>query len=322
MDGSFQAGERLAADVSWRALPVPVRRGGGLENRRSFRALLRLEKPQRVFSYNWGAIEWMVANMPRVAPHVHVEDGFGLDEACGQLPRRCWARRVFFAASGASLVVPSRTLQQAGRGWWLPERRITYIPNGVDVPDSLAPRPAGCREPLRLGTVAGLRPEKNLARMLRAFAVLAQCMPAELWVAGDGPELPRLQALASSLGVAQSVRFMGFVAQPLELIRQLDLFVMSSDTEQQPLALLEAMATGVPVLSTRVGDVPHMLPPGAALMPPPDDEAFTHALLDAVGRRAEWPDWASAGHRLVREHYSKQRMLSLWDAVYAGRRHA
>lgn len=317
MDGNYQAGERLLPEVPWRALPVAVAKGGGLGNRAAFRDVLRSLRPQRVFSYNWGAIEWMVANVPCIAPHVHVEDGFGPDEARGQLARRRWSRRLFFAISGSRLVVPSRTLLAAGRGWWVSPARLTYIPNGVEVPEPDVPR--GSREGLRLGTVAGLRAEKNLPRLLRAFAALHARTPAELWIAGEGPELPRLQALAASLGVADAVTFLGFVRRPLEVLRQLDLFVMSSDTEQQPIALLEAMATGVPVLSTAVGDVPHMLPPGAAQLPPPDDEAFTAALLDAVARRAEWPAWAEAGHHHVRQNYSKLRMLQAWDAVFAGR---
>lgn len=317
MDGNYQAAERLLPEVPWRALPVAVAKGGGLANRAAFRDVLRSLRPRCVFSYNWGAIEWVVANLPRITPHVHVEDGFGPDEARGQLARRRWSRRLFFALSGARLVVPSRTLQAAGVDWWVNPARLTYIPNGVDVPESCKPRRSS--ERLRLGTVAGLRAEKNLPRLLRAFAALHARMPAELWIAGEGPELPRLQALAARLGVADAVSFLGFVSRPLEVLRQLDLFVMSSDTEQQPIALLEAMATGVPVLSTAVGDVPHMLPPGTAQLPPPDDEAFTAALLDAVARRAEWPAWAEAGHHHVRQHYAKAHMLQRWDAVFAGR---
>lgn len=321
MDGNFQAADRLAPEVPWQALPIPVERGRGLNNRQRFRQLLLQNRPTRVFSYNWGAIEWMVANVPRLAPHVHVEDGFGPDEAQGQLPRRLWARRVFFRVSGASLVVPSRTLQAAGRAWWVPAQRLAYIPNGVEVAETLPVRPLR-PGPLRLGTVAGLRGEKNLARLLRAFAALLAQQPAELWIAGDGPELPRLQALAQALGIETAVRFLGFVARPLEVIEQLDLFVMSSDTEQQPIALLEAMAMGVPALSTCVGDVPHMLPAGAARMPRPDDAEFTAALLDAVQRRAEWPRWAEQGHQLVQQQYAKAAMLQRWDEVFAGRLHA
>lgn len=317
MDGNYQAGERLLPEVPWRALPVAVAKGGGLANRASFRDVLRSLRPQRVFSYNWGAIEWMVANVPRIAPHVHVEDGFGPDEAQGQWARRRWARRLFFAISDSRLVVPSRTLLAAGRDWWVSPARLTYIPNGVDVPECYIPRRS--REGLRLGTVAGLRAEKNLPRLLRAFAALHARMPAELWIAGEGPELTRLQTLAANLGVADAVKFLGFVSRPLEVLGQLDLFVMSSDTEQQPIALLEAMSVGVPVLSTRVGDVPHMLPPGAAQLPPPEDEAYTAALLDAVARRAEWPAWAEAGHHHVRQHYSKGHMLQAWNDVFAGR---
>ena len=163
MDGQWQAADRLDAHVSWEPLKVSVVRGGGLANRASFRRVLREVRPDRVFSYNWGAIEWMVANCPRLAPHVHVEDGFGPDEARGQLPRRLWSRRVFFGVSGASLVVPSRRLREAADAWWLPAKRVRYIPNGVPVLNRAEPAdPNPASRPLLIGTVAGLRPEKRL----------------------------------------------------------------------------------------------------------------------------------------------------------------
>jgi len=117
-----------------------------------------------VLSYNWGAIEWAVANFPRVSPHVHVEGGFGPDETTRQLPRRVWARRVALGWAGVPVVVVSRQLMNIARHQWrLPQRTTWFIPNGVDLVTSTRTVP-GAQPPTRpicVGTVAGLRPEKT-----------------------------------------------------------------------------------------------------------------------------------------------------------------
>ncbi len=193
------------------------------------------------------------------------------------------------------------------------------MPNGVELPGS-APRPLSVSGPLTIGTVAGLRAEKNVARLVRAFAALRARQPARLVILGDGPERERLQALAEQLGVAADVELAGYVPQPQAWLPAFDLFALSSDTEQLPIAMLEAMACGVPVVATRVGDVPDIVPPVAqAALSAPDDAAFTAALLAAVDARAQWPAWRAAGLEQVRMHYTRERMLADWGALFDGR---
>ena len=133
-----------------------------------------------------------------------------------------------------------------------------------------------------IGTVAALRPEKNLARLLRAFRLVADVMPARLVIAGDGPERPGLEQLTRDLGLSGLVRFTGHLDDPAALYRTLDIFALSSDTEQMPLSVIEAMASGLPVAATAVGDVAAML---AA-----ENQAFVTPLEDAAlaGRLRLW----------------------------------
>lgn len=320
MDGCFDAGERLDVGVSWTRLPLPNRRGGGLSNRAAFRHALSSLAPDMMFSYNWGCIEWAAANFPRQVEHVHVEDGFGADEVQRQLPRRVWTRRVLLGWGGVPVVVASRNLERiARRVWMLPARQVRFVPNGVAVPPP-TPKPVRAGAPLVIGTVSGLRPEKNLARLIRAFAVLHGRMPARLIVLGDGQERSRLEALAAELGVAHDVEFAGYVPHPQERLPEFDLFALSSDTEQLPIAMLEAMAYGIPVVATRVGDVADIVPPIAcSALSAPDDEAFTGALLAAVDARAQWPAWREAGLEQVRRHYTRDRMLAQWESLFDGR---
>lgn len=319
MDNCFDAGERLDPSVSWEPMRLDVVKGGALANRGAFRALLQRLKPDLLLSYNWGAIEWAAANLPRVVPHVHVEDGFGPEEAARQLPRRVWMRRVLLGWNRVSVVVASRNLERMATGVWkLPASRVSFIPNGVEIPaGARAADDAG--RPVCIGTVAGLRPEKNIARLIRAFAGVRAQRPARLIVVGDGALRGELKALAKDLGVAADVEFTGYLKDPSARLADFDLFALSSDTEQLPIALLEAMAVGMPVVATRVGDVGDIL---ADVSPEnlcaPQDGPFAAALSLALERRPMWPTWAEAGRAKVQTSYAKALMIAQWKRVFDG----
>lgn len=321
MDNRFEAGERLHPSVNWTPMPLQVVKGGALANRDAFRQVLRQLQPDLLLSYNWGAIEWAAANFPRACPQVHVEDGFGPEEARRQLPRRVWMRRALLGWARVPLVVISRQLEHiALQVWRLPRSRVRFIANGVTVPGHIAPRPEfSAGDVVRIGTVAGLRPEKNIARLIKAFARLRAVRPARLTIVGGGPLQADLQALAQALGVADDVEFTGYLSDPGARLKDFDIFALSSDTEQLPIALLEAMAVGMPVAATAVGDVPHILAdvsPGNVC--PPDDEAFAQLMLRVAQASADWPDWRARGHALVSKSYAKPAMLAQWQALWSG----
>lgn len=319
MDNQFDAGDRLGPQVSWEPLRLDVLKGGLTVNRKAFREVLRRLRPDLVLSYNWGAIEWAVANFPRLSPHVHVEGGFGPEEALRQLPRRVWARHVVLGWTGVPVVVVSRQLVDlALRQWHLPRKGVWFIPNGVEPPPSRPDNlvPDGDYTPC-IGTVAGLRPEKNVARLVRAFAALRKYHRARLVIVGGGPLLDDLRALADQLGVAAEVEFTGYLADPARRLREFDLYALPSDTEQSPNAMLEAMAMGMPVVATRVGDVPSVL---ANVSPEnlcePDDAAFAAALQRVFCQPAAWADWGARGRAEVLRHYSRQAMFDAWHSVW------
>jgi len=142
---------------------------------------------------------------------------------------------------------------------------------------------------------------------------------ARLVVVGGGPELPALQALAARLGVAEDVEFAGYLADPISRLIEFDLFALSSDTEQLPIAMLEAMACGIPVVATRVGDVAHIMPSVAqSAVAEPTDAAFTATLLGAIAQRSAWPQWVAAGKQVVAEHYAMGHMQTQWQRLFDG----
>jgi glycosyltransferase involved in cell wall biosynthesis len=246
---------------------VAIRRSATLENLSRFRCILKDLAPDVLVTHNWGSIEWAMANQLVLGRHrvrhVHIEDGFGPEEVEGQIRRRVLIRR--FVLRRSTVVLPSLTLQTlAAKVWRLPAPRLRHIPNGLDL-DRFQPTIE--RSPLSVpgtgpvvGTVAALRPEKNLARLLRAAGLLRdEGLALRLAIVGEGPERPGLEALAAELGLADRMLFTGGMADPSVAYRGFDVFALSSDTEQMPLSVLEAMATGLPVAATRVGDVPQML---------------------------------------------------------------
>lgn len=322
MDGNHSAGAALHASVPWQVVEVHNRRGGGLANRGALRIKLREIKPDLLITYNWGAIEWAAANLPGLVPQVHIEDGFGPEEASGQLPRRVLLRRLLLAWPQRPLLVPSETLRRiALERWSYPARLLQHVPNGVPVPHAPKQWKGWPQGRPRIGTLAVLRAEKNLPRLLRAFAALRQTRPASLHIIGDGPERPALEALALSLGLQGDVEFAGHQSQPLEALRHIDLFAISSDTEQLPISLLESLSLGVPAIGTRVGDVGGLLD---ALEPgwtsAPDDAAFSALLQQACQRTADWPALGAAGRRLVEQEFSEARMMAGWRQLFDGGR--
>lgn len=314
LDGNTAARERLDAGLDVTLPPAPVVKGDTLGNLRRVRGALRSMRPDLLVTYNWGAIEWGLANrvLPLV-PHLHVEDGFGPEEATRQIPRRVWTRRL--ALGRSTVLLPSHTLQRlALEVWKLSPQRVLLVPNGIDVA-RFAPH-AEDHQPLAIGTLATLRAEKNIPRLMRAFAALKGAY--ELVIIGGGPLLDALRAEAAALD--SRIRFTGSVNNPAGALRQLDLFALTSDTEQMPISILEAMAAGLPIVSTDVGDVKAMLPEPSRswVTPRGDDAAFTTALARLAADTGARQSLGAANRAHVAATYAEATMVQTWDRLFAG----
>ena len=227
--------------------------------------ILRLRKAietsgaELLCTYNFGSIEAVIANRvgPRL-PHVHHEDGFGADEAGGRLKwTRALARRALLG--DALTVVPSRELERiAIERWGLAATRVTRIPVGVDV-TSFQSRRTERAGPVIVGAIGALRKEKNFARLIRCFEIASEGRDARLVIYGDGPERENLVDLASRGNASGLISLPGATSAVPEILKQFDIFAISSDTEQMPTSLIEAMAAGLPAIATSVGDISEML---------------------------------------------------------------
>jgi glycosyltransferase involved in cell wall biosynthesis len=325
MDGRMDAAEQLAQDVRFGIHSLPVAKGGGLSlgNLNRIARTLRSLQPAMLLTYNWGSIEWLLANrLLGWMPHLHFEDGFGPEEAGGrQLPRRVWTRRLSIGGQTAA-VVPSRTLATIARETWrIPAKRLHYIPNGIELARFAAARPLRLPfspDRLVIGSVGALRAEKNLGRLLRLLDAVRD-LPVVLVICGEGPERTRLEAEARRLQLAERVHFTGHCADPAPAYAAFDLFALTSDTEQMPYSVIEAMAAGLPVLATDVGDVRSMLALDHArdCTAAPDDEAGLalklRRLLESKNTRAET---GSANQSHARVHFGIDTMLEAYDRLF------
>ncbi|MEZ5962875.1 MAG: glycosyltransferase [Planctomycetota bacterium] len=261
----------------------PPARGGFLATGRAMAALVRRLRPDVVLTYNWGAIETVLGCS--LAGHravVHHEEGFGADETERLLLRRAFVRRLLLRRVRA-VVVPSQTLREVAlRTWRLPTSLVRYLPNGVEL-SRFAPRAPRSGGDVVVGCVAHFRPEKDVPALIQAFSRCRARERARLVLVGDGPDRARAEAVARDLGVAARVRFVGAVQDTTPEYAGMDVFALSSRTEQMPLVVLEAMAAGLPVAAPRVGDVASMVDAdNARFVVAPRDPAALAAALDEL----------------------------------------
>ena len=207
-----------------------------------------------------------------------------------------------------------------------PRSKIEVIENGVDVPRFRDARPAPLRRDLGISdsaplllSVGRLEPIKGHRHLIRALAT----PPLEetdvvVVLAGDGAHRAELEGLAANLGLADRVRFLGARTDVPELMAACDAFVMPSDSEGLPFALLEAMAAGLPVIATAVGKIPSLLENGlyGLVAPPRNPESLAEAIAQTV---RDFPDSRERGIRaqaFVASRYGRDRMLRRYGRLY------
>lgn len=210
----------------------------------------------------------------------------------------------------------------------VPKHKIKYIPNCVDTerfsPDQEVRN--------RMRNVLGLNNElvwlavgrfalaKDYPTLLRAFAQVTKTDPtAFLVIAGDGLLRPAMEALSKELGISNRVRFLGIRRDIPELMNAADAYVMSSRWEGMPLVLLEAHASGLPIVATDVGGNGEIVLHGETgfLVPPGDSDALASAMLqlmkipDEERRRMGWK-----GRKHIVENFSIDRVVEGWEILY------
>jgi glycosyltransferase involved in cell wall biosynthesis len=153
--------------------------------------------------------------------------------------------------------------------------------------------------------------------LLHAFRQVADTTPARLIIAGDGSERSTLEAQAAGLGIGQRVQFTGHLDDPSPLYRSIDVFTLSSDTEQMPLSVLEAMAAGLPVAATDVGDIASMVAAeNRPFITPLDETALAKAIASLISDPALRQRVGAANREKAVAEFGQVGMIAAWRTLF------
>jgi len=321
-------GTRMDAEpgLSVRFLDEPVLRGRPTSSK--LLALGRLmQHYDLILSFGWGAINGAMAHrllrrVEQLPPLIHHEDGFTADEAIARNSTRNLYRRIALAGVHA-LVVPSNRLAHiAQQEWHLKAERVHQIPNGIDVAAYAAgpSRPAipGLAADGRLivGTIVEGRRVAGLRALVQAVASLRDQLRLVV-VDREGAGNETIRTEIASLGM-DDVVIIGPSLHPQAYMRAFDVFAFASEAGKFPVALVEAMAAGCPVVAADLGDVSAMVAPGnRRFVVPFDDPARVRAALETLvvdpDLRAQLGELNRAR---ARQCFDESVMFQLYDRLY------
>jgi glycosyltransferase involved in cell wall biosynthesis len=237
---------------------------------------------------------------------VHLHGRIGETAVIGHVP---------IAISGADRIVAvsrSVALQVA-------EFKPTVVYTGVRVSPDVSSIPQPATEAIVIGTACRLIPLKGVTDLLRAFAALhSEFSGLRLEIAGSGPLRRDLERESDRLGLTEQVRFLGWRRDIGAVMRTWDIFVLASLDEGLGMAVLDAMAEGLPVVGTAVGGIPELIEDGRTgfLVPPRDHEALARQLRRLISEPERRRALGAAGRERVRSLFSADQMVTQIQAIY------
>ncbi len=316
LSGQGQVGEWLER----REVPVHYLRGRAAAWPLALARLTRLARRGRfdivhtfLFHANLlGRMAARLAGVPRVVCSVRVEEPRRSHQLLNRLTRRLADRFVCVSRSTAEFF--QRHCAAA------PDR-IVVIPNGVDASEFAPPQdpPAAAGRRLRVVSVGRLDRQKGYDTLVDAARLCAaRGLEFETIVAGEGPERAALERRIADAGLAGAFRLIGRCDDVPALLRSADLFVSSSRWEGMPNAVLEAMATGLPVVAAAVGGSPELVEPDECglLVPPDDPAALADAMADLLLGPARRVRFGQRGRERVLAYFTWERNADAHMALY------
>jgi sugar transferase (PEP-CTERM/EpsH1 system associated) len=293
-------------------------------------SIMRAYRPHIVHSRNWGAIEAIpAARLAGVPVAIHSEHGYEIEMLAGLPIRRRIFRRAAYAMVDAVVAVTRELGDYHARMAWLSPARISVIYNGVDT-QQFYPSPEA-RTLLRkrfglpenrfiVGTVGRMVPIKDHPTLLRAMEILVQHgVNAHALLVGSGPELEGNKSIVTaSPNLAGRVTFTGSSEEVPDLLRTIDAFALPSISEGMSNTLLEAMATGLPVIATSVGGNIEVVEHERSgwLIDTRDAEALASHLATLASTETLRAQYGAAARKRVIERFSLERMLEGYSNLY------
>jgi L-malate glycosyltransferase len=237
---------------------------------------------------------------------------------------RTAAERVLARLSNQICSVSNKVREDVLRSTSLSPNKVTVVYNGIDIPAgepvaSPSADETGVRHPELVLCWAGrMAPVKHLSLLLEAVALINDRIPLTLILVGDGPERTPLESKVKELRINNSVNFVGYSHEVNRWLRSADIFVMPSHYEGFSVALLEAMAAGLPVIATAVGGNPEIVLNGCTgiLVPPNDPSSLAAAILDLHHHSDNRRKMGTAGRDRVSSEFSMDRMVSQYIRIY------
>jgi glycosyltransferase involved in cell wall biosynthesis len=267
----------------------------------------------------WGRLAAKLAGVPVVASALH---STGWPDGVGRL------NRMLTRWTDAFIGVADAHAQHLVTNERFPAEKVHTIYNGVDC-ERFAPQDAtAVRKELDIpadapvvGILAALRPEKNHELFLQgARQILAKFPTTQFLIIGDGPRRAELEAVAAKLGIAQSTHFLGSRSDVPDLLAACDVVSLTSHNEAAPVSILEALSTGVPVVSANVGSVSETVIPDETgrLFPPGDAEAYAQNVIELLGDPAARRRMGAEGRCRVMARWSLQAMVRGYEQLIEG----
>jgi L-malate glycosyltransferase len=326
LNGRFEA--RYAIDSGLAEFHAPELRRDPLRSMIDLRRTVLGLSPDLLLTYNWGSMDAILGMLPgNRCPIIHNECGFS-DVAELQKLRRVWTRRIALNRIRQTLVTSRTMLAIAREQFRIDDARLRFIQTGVDT-TRFHPEPnlqlrdelGVARDEVLFGCVGGLRREKGQALLLEAFAAAGLDRAgarARLALFGSGKERLRLEEHARTLGIGDRVIFAGHHEDSSACFRAMDVFAMSSLTEQTPNALLEAMASGLPAICTDVGDTSYLLgeEQSGFVLPTRDAAAYGARMREMATDAALRKHLGEQNRRRAVEMFPVQRMLDEYAQCY------
>jgi len=261
--------------------------------------------------------------LARVPTLVHTDHAREFPDKLRYMVAEHLIARAYYRVVGVS----DHTTRELARYEKIPRHKLMTIPNGIDpAPFAAAAEPGATRQALGiagrgpvLGIGAKLRPEKRIGDLIEAVSHLRAEFPEiVLLIAGVGGEEKRLRRAAADHGVADAVRFLGLRRDMPDILRALDVMVLPSSREGNPMILLEALAAGVPVVASRVGGIPEVIEHGrnGSLVEPFRPRALAGELARLLRDPELRARYNREGRRTFEERYSAQAMARRYEAIY------
>lgn len=320
--------------MEWRLLATLGREVRWISDFRSLLALMRMIRrfqPDILHTHTAkaGALGRVAAYLTGVPVVVHTYHGHVLNGYFGAI-RTAFYRNIERALAPLTtcLLAVSESVRQdlLGLGVGAADR-IRVMPLGLELTPLSGALPRGVLRRLSeapadaplVGVVGRLVPIKDLPTFLEAARRVRQEVPrARFVVVGDGVERAALEDRCRRLGMDRAVRFLGWMSDMRDVYGDLDLVVNSSLSEGTPVALIEALAAGRPVVATRVGGTPDLLENGrfGRLVAPVDPEALARAIVETLRAPDEARARAESGRAHVLGRHGANRLIDDMDALY------